>query len=112
MGLELVSAASVAIWLYLLFGRGAFGRMRIAPPQGTLPIPPPPVVAVIPARNEALVVAEAVASLAAQRYPGAFHIVLADDDSDDCTGAIAQAAASPERLSVVRTSPLPKGWTG
>src|SRR5450432_813569 len=112
MWLAAVGGISVAIWLYLLFARGGFWRMREAEPEGAVPDPAPPVVAVIPARNEALVVAEAVASLAAQRYPGAFRIVLADDDSDDGTAAIAQAAASPERLSVVRTSPLPKGWTG
>ncbi|HXB67941.1 MAG TPA: glycosyltransferase [Candidatus Acidoferrales bacterium] len=112
MWLAAVGGISVAIWLYLLFARGGFWRMREAQPEGTLPNPAPPVVAVIPARNEAAVVAEALASLAAQRYPGAFRIVLADDDSDDGTGAIAQAAAPPERLTVVRTSPLPKGWTG
>jgi hopene-associated glycosyltransferase HpnB len=53
-----------------------------------------------------------VASVAAQRYPGLFRIVLADDDSDDGTGAITQAAAGTERLTVVRTGPLPRGWTG
>jgi len=112
MGLTLVSAASVAIWLYLLFGRGAFWRMRIAQPQGTLPSPPPSVVAVIPARNEAPVVGQAVASLAAQRYPAAFHIVLADDDSSDGTADAARAAASPERLTAIRVNSLPEGWTG
>jgi hopene-associated glycosyltransferase HpnB len=112
MGLTLVSAASVAIWLYLLFGRGAFWRMREEPLEGTLPSPPPSVVAVIPARNEAPVVGQAVASLAAQRYPAAFHIVLADDDSSDGTADAALAAASPERLTVIRADPLPEGWTG
>src|SRR5450432_185325 len=112
MGLTLVSAASVAIWLYLLFGRGAFWRMRVAPPEGTLPVPPPPVVAVIPARNEAPVVAQAVASLAAQRYPAAFHIVLADDESGDGTAHAARTAASADWLTIVTASALPKGWTG
>jgi hopene-associated glycosyltransferase HpnB len=117
MGLVLAGAASVATWLYLLFGRGGFWHMREAPPEGTLPIPPPSVVAVIPARDEAPVVGQAVASLAAQHYPGAFHIVLADDDSCDGTADAASAAASYERLTpdlltVVRANPLPKGWTG
>lgn len=112
MGLVLGSATSVAVWLYLLFGRGAFWRMRVAPPAGTLPVPPPSAVAIIPARNEAAVVGQSVASLAAQRYPAAFHIVLADDDSGDGTADAARAAARPERLTVVRTDPLPQGWTG
>jgi hopene-associated glycosyltransferase HpnB len=110
--LVLVSAASVAVWLYLLFGRGAFWRMREAPPEGTLPEPPPSVAAIVPARNEAPVVGQAIASLAAQRYPAAFHIVLADDDSRDGTADAARAAATPDLLTVVRASPLPKGWTG
>lgn len=109
---QAVGGISVAIWLYLLFARGGFWRMREEPPEGIVPDPTPPVVAVIPARNEAEVVGQAVASLAAQQYPGAFHIVLADDDSEDGTGAIAQSAAGPERLSVVRTTQLPQGWTG
>jgi hopene-associated glycosyltransferase HpnB len=112
MGLVLVSAASVAIWLYLLFGRRAFWRMREAPPEGTLPIPPPSVVAIIPARNEAQLVGQAVASLAAQCYPGAFHIVLADDDSRDGTARAASAAATSDRLTIVSANPLPQGWTG
>jgi hopene-associated glycosyltransferase HpnB len=112
MWLAAVGGISVAIWLYLLFARGGFWRMREAEPEGAVPHPAPPVVAVIPARNEAPVVAQAVSSLAAQRYPGEFRIVLADDDSGDGTGAMAQTAAPPERLTVVRTSPLPQGWTG
>ena len=112
MILTALSGISVAIWLYLLFARGGFWRMRVDAPEGTLPCPAPAVVAVIPARNEAAVVGQSVESLAAQRYPGPFRIVLADDDSDDDTGTIARSAAGPELLTVVRTGTLPKGWTG
>ena len=45
----------------------------------------PRVTAVIPARNEAEGIAESIGSLARQDYPGAFSIVLVDDDSDDDT---------------------------
>src|ERR1700674_1481678 len=86
--------------------------MRAAPPEGTLPAPAPSVVAIIPARNEAPVVGQAVASLAAQCYPAAFHIVLADDDSRDGTADAARTAASPDRLTIVAANPLPQGWTG
>ena len=112
MWLTAVAGISVAIWLYLLLARGGFWRLREAGSPGTLPEPAPPVVAVIPARNEAAVVAKSVGSLAAQNYPGSFHIVLADDDSDDGTGDIADAAAGPDRLTVIRTAALPRGWTG
>src|ERR1051325_116214 len=106
-----LGVAVVAIWLYLLLGRGGFWRMRVEtppPPSG----PPPRIAAVIPARNEADVVARAVASLAQQRYAGEFHLVLVDDDSDDGTAEAARAAASGEFLTVIQSAPLPPGWTG
>ena len=114
MPLELAAAATLAFWLYLLFFRGAFWReflKRDAPPEGPLRHPPR-IVAVIPARNEAPTVARAVASLAAQHYPGVFHIIVVDDDSTDGTAAAARAAATPDVLTVVHAAPLPAGWTG
>lgn len=66
----------------------------------------------VPARDEADVVGRAIGSLAAQRAPGYFHIVLVDDHSSDGTAEIAAAAASGELLTVVSASPLPDGWMG
>jgi hopene-associated glycosyltransferase HpnB len=112
MLLAAAGAVSVAVWVYLLAARGAFWRMREARPQGVLPAMAPSVVAVVPARNEAETVGRAVASLAAQQYPGAFHIVLVDDASTDGTADAACAAASPAVLTVIRGRPLPPGWSG
>jgi hopene-associated glycosyltransferase HpnB len=112
MLLTAAGAASVAVWLYLLAARGGFWRMGDAVEPGVMPGAAPSVVAVIPARNEAETVGRAVASLAAQRYPGALHIVLVDDASADGTGDAARADASPGILTVVRGRPLPPGWTG
>ena len=118
MPLELAAAATLALWLYLLFFRGAFWREflnRAAPPEGPTSHPPrglPRVVAVIPARNEAATIARAVRSLAAQHYPEVFHIIVVDDDSTDGTAAAAHAAATPDVLTVVHAAPLPAGWTG
>jgi hopene-associated glycosyltransferase HpnB len=112
MVLELAGAAAAGIWVYLLLGRGGFWRMRDAPPEGALPAVAPGVVAVIPARNEALVVARAIGSLARQQYPGEFHIVLVDDDSADGTADAARGAAPPGLLEVVRAGHVPEGWTG
>jgi hopene-associated glycosyltransferase HpnB len=81
-----------------------------APARATAPAPR--IVAVVPARDEAEFIAQAVASLAAQRAPGYFHIVLVDDHSTDGTAAIAQSAAPAGRLTVVSARPLPPGWTG
>jgi hopene-associated glycosyltransferase HpnB len=115
----LIGAAlvSVAIWLVLLLARGGFWRMRErlddrAPPLSAWP----DVVAVVPARNEAEVIGRSIGSLLAQDYPGRFRIVLVDDHSQDGTAALAQAAADAsgraERLTIVRSRPLPGGWVG
>ena len=107
-----LAIAVVAIWLYLLAGRGGFWRMRQEPGEGVLPTPAPCIVAVVPARNEAAVVGMAIASLARQEYPGEFHIIMVDDDSTDGTAAAARAAAPPEVLTVIHGDPTAKGWTG
>jgi hopene-associated glycosyltransferase HpnB len=101
-----------AIWAYLFAARGGFWRMREDPPEGALPSPAPSVTAVIPARNEAETVGLAAGSLARQKYPGEFRIVVVDDASDDGTAEAARAAAPPELLTVIRAESLPEGWTG
>jgi hopene-associated glycosyltransferase HpnB len=110
--MEALAALSLGIWIYFLIARGGFWRMgeQPAPPQP--PDPMPRVTAVIPARDEAAVVARAIGSLAAQRDAGDFSVVLVDDASDDGTGEIARSAASAEMLRVVGARPLPAGWTG
>lgn len=110
-----LAALSLAIWIYLLFCRGFFWLTRLP-----APVPPPArwpsVVAVVPARDEAAVVGEAVTSLLAQEYPGRFSVVLIDDHSEDGTADAARAAASrlgkSHRLTVLGARTLPAGWTG
>ncbi len=102
---------TLGIWLYLALGRGWFWRVRDAKAEGALPVPAPRVTAVIPARNEADVIARAVASLVSQKYPGEFHIVVVDDASEDGTAAAAEAVGA-SRVTVIRAAPLPAGWTG
>src|SRR5450759_5226928 len=110
MFLTITGALSLAIWLYLLLARGGFWRMRPDVYGGTLRGAAPSVTAVVPARNEADVVGRSMASLAAQRYPGEFHMILVDDASQDGTARIAQQAAP--RLRVVAAPPPLPGWTG
>jgi hopene-associated glycosyltransferase HpnB len=110
-----IAALSLAIWLYLLFGRGFFWceRPRRAP---TPPPRQPEIIAVIPARDEAATIGETVASLLRQVYGGRLTIVLVDDHSGDGTGAVARAASrtlgGADRLTIVAARPLPAGWTG
>jgi hopene-associated glycosyltransferase HpnB len=107
----------LAIWLYLLAGRGAFWLARerdegTAEPSG----PWPTIAAVIPARDEADCVGETVASLLRQDYSGAFSVILVDDQSRDGTAQVARCAAAAldaaGRLRVLIGRPLPAGWTG
>jgi hopene-associated glycosyltransferase HpnB len=114
--LWILSALSLALWLYLLLGRDGFWRAQPrfedeAPPQ---PTSWPAVVAVVPARNEAAHVGTALRSLLAQNYPGKFAVVLVDDHSTDRTGEIARELTreGPHRLDVIEAAALPSGWTG
>jgi|FEC22Drversion2_1045045.scaffolds.fasta_scaffold00404_21 hopene-associated glycosyltransferase HpnB len=108
-----IGLLSLAVWLYMLLARGGFWLARerdddvIASPDRW-----PSVVAVVPARNEADVIARSIGSLLAQDYPGAFRVVLVDDGSSDGTAAVAKTIASARRLDVLAGTELPAGWTG
>jgi hopene-associated glycosyltransferase HpnB len=107
-----IGLSSLAIWIGLLVGNGGFWLARER--DGAVDPAPaawPEVVAVVPARDEAEVIARSIASLAAQDYPGRFRIVLVDDSSSDGTAAIARGAGG-ERLTVLTGKPLAPGWTG
>src|SRR5215468_9656931 len=108
---------ALATWLYLLMGRGGFWLARERDDRGRTADPArwPSVTAVVPARNEADVIARSIASLVRQDYPGPFRIVLVDDGSDDGTAARALTSArdnGTRQLDVVRGSAIPGGWTG
>ncbi len=111
MPLEIAAAASLVIWLYLLFGRGGFWRTRPTIMSTSAPTPAPRIAIVIPARNEAAVIERAIASLEAQQYPGEFRIFVVDDHSSDGTAALARAA-SQGHVSVLQAPALERGWTG
>ncbi|HWB47822.1 MAG TPA: glycosyltransferase [Stellaceae bacterium] len=114
----IVGVISAAAWVYLLLFRGAFWRPE---PHGRgesagLPVSSRSVVAVIPARDEAAVIGDAVASLLAQDHAGRLDLVVVDDHSSDGTAeavrAAARAAGAAERVTVVRAAQMPRGWTG
>ena len=115
-----LSILALVVWAYLLFGRGGFwlGRERddTAAPGQASEGAWSSVIAVIPARDEADMIAHSVGSLLQQNYSGRFSIVLVDDQSTDGTAAAALAAASaggqPERLRIVTGTSPPSGWTG
>jgi hopene-associated glycosyltransferase HpnB len=108
----------LAVWLYLIFGRSMFWRFRERDGDKRLASPErwPSVVAVVPARDEADVIARSLGSLIGQNYAGAFGIILVDDQSDDGTAIAARALCSGKegspRVTVLTGAPRPPGWTG
>ncbi len=103
-----LGSLALAVWAYLLLGRGGFWRARErdgAAPRSAPPSGWPAVTAVIPARDEADVVGAAVASLLRQDYGGALDVVLVDDQSTDGTAEAARLAArecgAEQRLAVI-----------
>jgi len=114
---DLLASMVVAIWAYLLIGRGGFWLTRQRDDGVALGEAPwPGIVAIIPARDEAETVGRTITSLLQQDYPGEFSILLVDDQSRDGTAQVARAAAAllgeAMRLTVLAGRPLPAGWTG
>ncbi len=73
------------------------------------------VVAIVPARNEALELPATLPLLFRQTYED-FRVVLVDDHSTDGTAKVAQQLAeeygAQERFHLVQPPPLPPGWMG
>jgi hopene-associated glycosyltransferase HpnB len=109
-GLIAAVALSLLVWAYLLAAHGRFWQAgpTLAPDK---PAATPPIAVVVPARDEAAVIAASLRSLLAQEYAGSLRIVLVDDGSRDGTGAIARAIGDP-RLIVLTGSARPAGWSG
>ena len=97
--LTILAIAAFAIWVYLIACRGGFWLAGERDDGGPAPAAWPAVIAVMPARDEADSVGQTVASLLQQDYPGAFSIVLVDDQSSDGTADVARktAAAAADR---------------
>lgn len=119
MANDLIASMVLAIWLYLLTARGGFwlATERDAPETAAAkPGPWPAIAAIIPARDEASCIAETVASLLGQTYPGELTVVVVDDNSRDETAEVARTAAvklgKTDRLTVLSGSVVPAGWTG
>jgi hopene-associated glycosyltransferase HpnB len=124
LGLAIACAISAAAWVYLVAAHGGYWLtgQRLPSPSGAAKAAGaeawPPVVAVVPARNEADSLPMTLPTLLGQDYPGEFRVFLVDDGSDDGTGAVAaelgekSAAGAGAQLTVVAGRPRPDGWAG
>ncbi len=77
-----------------------------------VPEPAPLISILIPARDEAVNIANCLESLQKQDYPN-FEILVLDDNSSDNTAAIVEEiAANDSRIQLLRGDPLPEDWAG
>ena len=105
-----LGTASVAIWIYLVLGRGGFWRIKITSQQ-TPSLRR--VVAVVPARNEVEVIAMSVASLLGQVDVDLRMIIVDDGSTDGTADTVRQVAGGVEdRVHVLCGCTLPAGWSG
>jgi len=115
--LTALGAFSLLIWIYLLLFRGGFWRVSKSVARPAIArVPPKRIAVIVPARNEAEVIGQSIASLLQQDFPARLHVFLVDDSSTDETAEIARQAAERtgrgDCLTIVRGEPLPAGWTG
>ena len=114
VAIAIAACLPLAIWAYLIAFRGGFwlAAERDDRDQPHDPQTWPAVTAVVPARDEADVIARSIGSLLSQDYPGPFRVILVDDNSSDGTARVAELLPNAEVLTVVNGAPLPAGWTG
>jgi hopene-associated glycosyltransferase HpnB len=116
LAVVVVSGLAALAWVYLLACHGGFWltsqRLPAARPAarpGTGLAAPetagwPRVIAVVPARDEASVLATSLPTLMSQDYPGALAVVLVDDQSSDGTADVAAGLAQAAGWQVCRAA--------
>ncbi len=108
-------AVAVAVGSVFRAAHGIYearGMPRLSSPAGPGITDPPPVTAIVPARDEEQVLDGCLAGLRAQTH-GALSIVVVNDGSTDATAAIAaRHAAADDRVSIVEIDGPPPGWLG
>ena len=112
----IIAIASLIIWLGLCLFWGQFWQgVRLITSNKKLESYPN-VWVIIPARDEADVIAHSLSSVLKQDYPGLLSVVLVDDNSSDDTAKIAQKTynklAINYQLHIISGKPLPPGWKG
>lgn len=107
---------SFGIWIYLVVAHGGFWRIQplVAATAGRQERVPS-VAAVVPARDEADVIAASITSLLQQQGVN-IHVFLVDDWSTDGTAGVALRAAEAigqkNLFTLIQGRPLPAGWSG
>ena len=99
-----LTGLSLLIWIVLVTLRDGFWKMD----QRLLDVDDffkthlaPPIVIVIPARNEAEMLPQSLPSLLKQNYRGQFSIVVVDDHSSDNTLQVVQDISQTSNVDVI-----------
>ncbi len=80
--------------------------------KSRLPVNPPLVSVLIPARNEEENIRDCLSSILNQDYPN-FEVLVLDDNSKDKTSGIVQnIAEGDKRVRLIHGAILPEGWAG
>jgi len=80
--------------------------------RACLPVDPPLVSVLIPARNEEENIQKCLTSILCQDYPN-FEVLVLDDNSTDRTAQIVSGIVeSDSRVQLIRGKPLPDSWAG
>ena len=111
----MIAGAALLAWAWLLALHGRFwqsGPVLASVRPHEAPVVVPAVVIVVPARDEAEVIARSLGSLLAQDYSGPYRIILVNDNSRDATAAIARELPGSGRLTVIQGRARPAGWAG
>lgn len=112
--LSALALLALAAWVYLTWSRAGFWKADIwlEPELISQATSDASVAVVIPARDEAETIGQALTSLAKQDYAGPVTIWVVDDQSSDATADIARAVSGNIPVNVISGTPLPPGWSG
>ena len=114
-GFEIFSWVLVGVWAVALFpawyGLVRSRFLRDVPPRGGDDLPS--ISIIVPARDEAAAIDEALRRMLSLDYPD-YEVIAINDRSTDGTGGLMDrvAAEMGSRLQVVHIAELPTGWLG
>ncbi len=105
----LASCAAVLWGILLALPWQPWRNREVLEPESLADFPYHDLTVLIPARNEAKVIAKTLEALAKQAP--ALRVVVVDDNSEDDTAAVARKVQHLT-LTVISAGPLPQGWSG
>ncbi len=115
MSVIILTILSLFAWLSLLLFWGNFWRADCLLESDFHQIETyPTVLVIVPARDEAEVIATSLSSLLGQDYLGKLAVFVVDDNSSDRTREIARKTAVKfnRECQIISGKPLAKGWKG